>query len=45
VGLVTGWGAEPQARPEERAAVDFILPKPVTQVALRETMGKLISPK
>ena len=45
VGLVTGWGAEPQARPEERVAVDFILSKPVTQVALRATMGKLIGPK
>lgn len=39
VGLVTGWGADPEGTPEERAAVDFIITKPVTRDALRDHLG------
>jgi GAF domain-containing protein/CheY-like chemotaxis protein/anti-sigma regulatory factor (Ser/Thr protein kinase) len=39
VGLMTGWGDAVEAAPEERAAVDFILPKPVTRDALRAALA------
>ena len=35
VGVVTGWGEEPLARPEERVWADFVLGKPITQGRLR----------
>lgn len=39
VGLITGWGPNPTATPVERAAVDFVLSKPVTQQALRACLA------
>jgi CheY-like chemotaxis protein len=30
VGLITGWGELPTAKPEDRAAADFVLAKPIT---------------
>jgi CheY-like chemotaxis protein len=39
VGLMTGWGDDVEATLEERAAVDFILPKPVTLDALRAALS------
>lgn len=39
VGAITGWGEAPEARPEERALVDFVLPKPITEEALRAALA------
>lgn len=39
VGLITGWGEEPKASPEDRAGADFILAKPLTLEALRTAMS------
>jgi hypothetical protein len=36
---MTGWGDDVEATLEERAAVDFILPKPVTLDALRAALS------
>jgi CheY-like chemotaxis protein len=41
VGLVTGWGEVPEALPEERRWVDFVLAKPVTLEALREATARI----
>jgi CheY-like chemotaxis protein len=42
VGLITGWGANPKGAPEDRAAVDFVLAKPVTQETLRSCLAQLL---
>jgi signal transduction histidine kinase len=39
VGLLTGWGERPVAKPEERVAADFVLAKPVTVEALRAAVA------
>jgi CheY-like chemotaxis protein len=39
VGLMTGWGAHPAAKPDERAAADFVLAKPVTLEGLRAALA------
>jgi CheY-like chemotaxis protein len=39
VGLVTGWGEFPDAEPDQRHSVDFILSKPVE----RETLYRVIA--
>jgi CheY-like chemotaxis protein len=39
VGLLTGWGERPLAKPEERVAADFVLAKPVTVEALRAAVA------
>ena len=41
VGLVTGLGHVPEAAPGMRAAVDFVLSKPVTLEALADAVGRL----
>jgi signal transduction histidine kinase len=38
VGLLTGWGEQPTAKPEDRAAADFVIAKPVTVDALRAAL-------
>lgn len=35
VGVITGWGEEPEATEQERAGADFVLSKPVGQDELR----------
>ena len=40
VVLLTGWGAEPQGRPEDRAMADFVVAKPVTQDDLRAALAQ-----
>jgi CheY-like chemotaxis protein len=39
VGLITGWGDDPQADPADRAVVDFIIGKPVTEENLRAAIA------
>ena len=41
VGIITGWGDVPQPTAEMRAAVDFLLSKPVTLEALADSVGRL----
>jgi CheY-like chemotaxis protein/anti-sigma regulatory factor (Ser/Thr protein kinase) len=41
VGLLTGWGEEPAAKPEDRAAADFVLAKPITVDGLRAAVASL----
>jgi len=41
VGLITGWGPSPKGTPEEQAAVDFVLAKPVTQQTLRACLAQV----
>ena len=36
---MTDWEDDVEATPEERAAVDFIVPKPVTRDALRAALA------
>jgi signal transduction histidine kinase/CheY-like chemotaxis protein len=38
VGLITGWGEQPAGKPEDRAAADFVLPKPITVDGLRAAL-------
>lgn len=38
VGLITGWGEEPEATPEQRKEADFVIAKPVTREALRDAI-------
>jgi FixJ family two-component response regulator len=38
--LLTGWGDDPAGRPEERAAVDVVIAKPVTAVSLRAALAR-----
>jgi GAF domain-containing protein/CheY-like chemotaxis protein len=45
VGLITGWGPNPKGTPEERAAVDFILAKPVTEDTLRACLAQVLLPQ
>ena len=40
VGLLTGWGDQPDARPEDRGVVNFILPKPATREAFRAAIAR-----
>jgi signal transduction histidine kinase/CheY-like chemotaxis protein len=40
VVLLTGWGDNPAGRPEERAAVDLVIAKPVTAVSLRAALAR-----
>jgi signal transduction histidine kinase len=39
VGLLTGWGEQPFAKPEDRAAADFVIAKPVTVDGLRVALA------
>ena len=41
VGIITGWGDVQQPTAEMRAAVDFLLSKPVTLEALDDSVGRL----
>ena len=41
VGLLTGWGEEPAAKPDERAATDFVLAKPITIDRLRAALAQV----
>jgi GAF domain-containing protein/anti-sigma regulatory factor (Ser/Thr protein kinase) len=45
VGIITGWGDAPEATPEERAWVDFVLAKPITQGALRSAVAHTRLPR
>jgi GAF domain-containing protein/anti-sigma regulatory factor (Ser/Thr protein kinase) len=38
VGLITGWGEQPAAKPADRAAADFVLAKPITLAGLRAAL-------
>lgn len=40
VGLVTGWGEDPEGKPGDRDAVDFVLAKPVTRESLRAAIAQ-----
>ena len=40
VVLITGWGDDPQGKPEDRAAADSIIAKPVTPVSLRTVLAR-----
>jgi len=41
VGVVSGWGDVPEAAPATRAAVDFMLSKPLTLEALADALGRV----
>jgi GAF domain-containing protein/CheY-like chemotaxis protein/anti-sigma regulatory factor (Ser/Thr protein kinase) len=41
IGLVTGWGDDPDGRPADCARPDFVLAKPVTHAALRLALGRV----
>lgn len=41
IGLVTGWGDDPDGRPADCARPDFVLAKPVTHAALRLAVGRV----
>jgi GAF domain-containing protein len=41
IGLVTGWGDDPDGRPADCQRPDFVLAKPVTQAALRLALGRI----
>jgi CheY-like chemotaxis protein/anti-sigma regulatory factor (Ser/Thr protein kinase) len=41
IGLVTGWGDDPDGRPTDCARPDFVLAKPVTHAALRLALGRV----
>jgi GAF domain-containing protein/CheY-like chemotaxis protein/anti-sigma regulatory factor (Ser/Thr protein kinase) len=45
VGLLTGWGEDPEASPDDRVTVDFTLTKPVTVAALRAAIARLRPPR
>lgn len=40
VGLITGWGEEPEATPEQRKEADFVIAKPITREALRDAIAR-----
>jgi CheY-like chemotaxis protein len=42
VGLLTGWEVQPEDAPEDRAAVDFIISKPVTREGLRAAITQAL---
>jgi signal transduction histidine kinase/CheY-like chemotaxis protein len=42
VGLLTGWEVQPEDAPEDRAAVDFIVSKPVTREGLRAAITQAL---
>jgi GAF domain-containing protein/CheY-like chemotaxis protein len=41
IGLVTGWGDDPDGRPADCGRPDFVLAKPVTHAALRLALGRV----
>ena len=41
IGLVTGWGDDPDGRPPDCPRPDFVLAKPVTHAALRLALGRV----
>lgn len=41
IGLVTGWGDDPDGRPADCPRPDFVLAKPVTHAALRLALGRV----
>jgi GAF domain-containing protein len=41
IGLVTGWGDDPEGRPADCERPDFVLAKPVTHAALRLALGRV----
>jgi signal transduction histidine kinase len=41
IGLVTGWGDDPDGRPADCERPDFVLAKPVTHAALRMAVGRV----
>ena len=41
VGMITGWGLDARMTPEQRAAVDFVLAKPVPLDELRESLSRI----
>ncbi len=43
IGLVTGWGDDPDGRPADCARPDFVLAKPVTHAALRLALGRVVA--
>jgi PAS domain S-box-containing protein len=45
VGLLTGWGDDPEATSDDRAAVDFILRKPLSVDALGSALLRVSSQK
>ncbi len=40
-GFITGWGEDPKGTSEERAAIDFVLTKPVTRTALHAQLARV----
>ena len=40
IGLVTGWGDDPDGRPADCPRPDFVLAQPVTHAALRLAVGR-----
>jgi CheY-like chemotaxis protein len=40
VVLITGWGEDPEGRPDDRRAADVIIAKPVTPVSLRAALAR-----
>jgi signal transduction histidine kinase len=40
VVLITGWGEDPEGRPEDRRAADVIIAKPITPVSLRAALAR-----
>jgi signal transduction histidine kinase len=44
IGLVTGWGDDPDGRPADCARPDFVLAKPVSHAALRLALGRIAPP-
>jgi CheY-like chemotaxis protein len=41
IGLVTGWGDDPDGRPADCSRPDFVLAKPVSHSALRLALGRI----
>jgi signal transduction histidine kinase/CheY-like chemotaxis protein len=41
VGLLTGWGEQPAAKPEDRWTADFVLAKPITVDGLRAALSRV----
>jgi GAF domain-containing protein/ActR/RegA family two-component response regulator len=43
VGLITGWGTEVVAKPENAGLADFVLAKPVTERTLRAALATVVA--
>jgi CheY-like chemotaxis protein len=43
VGLITGWGIEVVAKPENPGLADFVLTKPVTERTLRAALATVVA--